>query len=121
MVTDSAASQSGEAVVTQIQDQILDARLARGLTTIVDNTSLRFHERTRLLAQARYYLRPCAAVLFDKVPLSECARRNAARERQVPADVLREHHQLIPTREQLLAEGFADILDPELVLSGSVR
>ncbi|MDT0347536.1 ATP-binding protein [Streptomyces litchfieldiae] len=110
MVTDSAASQSGEAVVAQIQDLVLDARLARNLTTLVDNTSLLVHARARLLAQARYYQRPCVAVLFDHVDLAERERRNAARVRQVPTDILRWQDTLIPTAEQLRSEGFMEVL-----------
>lgn len=110
MVADDAGSQSGEAAIAQIQDVVLDARLARNLTTIVDTTALLAHARARLLARARYYQRTVVAVLFDTVPLAECIRRNAARDRQVPQDILRWQHTVIPTAEQLRAEGFDQVL-----------
>ncbi|SOD67091.1 Predicted kinase [Streptomyces zhaozhouensis] len=109
MVCDDPSLQSGEAVIARIQDLVLDARLARNLTTLVDNTSLFPHARARLLAQARLYRRPRVAILFDHVDLEERVRRNAARDRQVPLDILRWQETLIPQPEQLLAEGFDQV------------
>ncbi len=111
LATGDAADQSATPVAAQIQDLLLDARLARGLTTVVDATNVYPHVRTGLLARARYWQRPALAVLFG-VPLHICQARNAARPRQVPDDVLRELHQRLPTAHQLQAEGFTTIHTP---------
>lgn len=108
MATDSEADQTATPVAAQIQDLLLDARLARGLTVIVDATNLHPHVRTKLLAKGRYWGRPVHAVLFD-LPLAVCQAQNAARERVVPDDILRAQYALRPTREQLLAKGFTAV------------
>ncbi|MFJ4192106.1 AAA family ATPase [Kitasatospora sp. NPDC089509] len=105
MATNSAADQSATTVALQVQDLLLDARLARGLTTIIDSTAIQPHARAHLLARARYWQRPCSAVLFD-VPLAVCEVQNALRPRVVPGAVLREQHRDLPGADQLIAEGF---------------
>lgn len=109
-VADSEADQSATTVAAQIQDLLLDARLSRNLLTVVDATNLLPHVRAKILARARAYRRPCVAVLFNGVDLAECERRNAGRDRQVPTELLRWQHTLIPTVEQLLDEGFTEVL-----------
>ncbi|KUL64775.1 hypothetical protein ADL28_08810 [Streptomyces violaceusniger] len=108
MATDDAADQSATPTAAQIQNLLLEARLARGLTTVVDSTNVLPHVRAGLLARARYYQRPAVAVLFQ-LPLAICQARNTARARQVPQDVVRELHQMNPTAEQLTAEGFTSV------------
>ncbi|GGV45876.1 hypothetical protein GCM10010495_74400 [Kitasatospora herbaricolor] len=108
MATDSMADQSATPVAAEIQNLLLDARLARNLTTVIDSTALLPHVRAGLLARARYWQRPAAAVLFN-LPLDLCRRQNSSRERVVPDHVLREQHRHLPTAEQLLAEGFAHV------------
>ncbi|MFF4227425.1 AAA family ATPase [Streptomyces abikoensis] len=103
--TDSEADQSATPIAAEIQNLLLDARLARGLTTVVDSTNIYPHVRAGLLARARYWQRPAAAVLFD-VPLPIVEAQNAARDRVVPVHILREHHRLLPTADQLHSEGF---------------
>ena len=121
-VADDESDQSATTVAAQIQDLLLDARLSRNLLTVLDNTNLLPHVRAKILARARTYQRPAVAVLFDHVDLEECERRNAARARQVPTDILRWQHTLIPTAEQLLAEGFEDVLPaPAEALAGGTR
>ncbi|MFD7731878.1 AAA family ATPase [Kitasatospora phosalacinea] len=108
MATDSAADQSATPIAAQIQDLLLDARLARRLLTVVDSTALMPHVRAHLLARARYWQRPACAVLFD-VPLERRRRLNAARERVVPDHILLDQEELLPTAEQLRREGFASV------------
>ncbi|MGA5508921.1 AAA family ATPase [Streptomyces umbrinus] len=103
--TDSEADQTATPVAAEIQNLLLDARLARGLCTILDSTNVMAHVRAGLLARARYWQRPTTVVLFD-VPRATVETQNAARDRVVPPHVVRELHELTPTREQLLAEGF---------------
>ncbi|MEV7782749.1 ATP-binding protein [Kitasatospora sp. NPDC088351] len=108
MATDSAADQSATPVADQVQTLLLDARLSRNLTTVVDSTALLAHVRASLLARARYWQRPCSAVLFE-VSLQRRRALNAGRERVVPDHVLVDQDRLIPSAEQLLAEGFAHV------------
>ncbi|MFD8463292.1 AAA family ATPase [Streptomyces antimycoticus] len=108
MATDDAADQSATPTAAQIQNLLLEARLARGLTTVVDSANVLPHVRAGLLARARYYQRPAVAILFN-LPLAICQARNTARARQVPKDVVRELHQMTPTAEQLAIEGFTSI------------
>ncbi|MFJ6140526.1 AAA family ATPase [Kitasatospora sp. NPDC092286] len=108
MATDSAADQSATPVADQVQTLLLDARLSRNLTTVVDSTALLAHVRAGLLARARYWQRPCSAVLFE-VPLESRRLLNAGRERVVPDHVLVDQEHQVPTMEQLLAEGFAHV------------
>ncbi|MFE6869599.1 AAA family ATPase [Kitasatospora sp. NPDC057692] len=108
MATDSAADQSATPVADQIQTLLLDARLSRSLTTVIDATGLYAHVRAALLARARYWQRPCVAVLFD-VSLERRRELNAGRERVVPDHVLVDQERLLPTAEQLRSEGFARV------------
>ncbi|MEU8764772.1 AAA family ATPase [Streptomyces sp. NPDC048659] len=108
LATDSEADQSATPVAAEIQNLLLDARLSRGLTVLVDSTNVFPHVRAGLLARARYWQRPIVAVLFD-VPLPTVLARNAGRRRVVPAAVVREHHQLLPAADQLQHEGFTAV------------
>src|SRR4051794_37289942 len=72
-------------------DQILAARLRRGLTTVVDTLGLDRDRRTRYLQAARSAGLPAVLVLFDTEP-ALCRLRNRERDRPVPAPALT--HQL---------------------------
>ncbi|MEU9398056.1 AAA family ATPase [Streptomyces sp. NPDC048324] len=114
--TDSEADQTATPVAAEIQNLLLDARLARNLRTIVDSTNVMPHVRAGLLARARYWQRPTAAILFD-VPLATVEIQNGSRDRMVPLHVVRELHGLMPTREQLLAEGFGTVYSASELVS----
>ncbi|MFD5342983.1 AAA family ATPase [Streptomyces anulatus] len=105
LAADTATDQSATPVAVQIQALLLDARLARGLTTIVDSTNLHAPARAGLLARAAHWQRPTVAVLFD-APLATVQAQNAGRNRVVPAHVVREFHSLLPTVDQLHDEGW---------------
>jgi predicted kinase len=68
-------------------DQIVAARLRRGLTAVVDTLGLDSARRLSYLALARSSGMPAVAVLVDTDPV-ECRRRNRARDRPVPAPAL---------------------------------
>jgi alkanesulfonate monooxygenase SsuD/methylene tetrahydromethanopterin reductase-like flavin-dependent oxidoreductase (luciferase family)/predicted kinase len=68
-------------------DQIVAARLRRGLTAVVDTLGLDPARRRGYLEMARSSGMPAVAVLVDTDP-AECRRRNRARDRVVPAAVL---------------------------------
>jgi predicted kinase len=68
-------------------DQIVAARVRRGLTTVIDTLGLDPGRRRGYLELARRHGLAGVAVLFDTGP-AECRRRNRARDRAVPAAVL---------------------------------
>ena len=68
-------------------ETIVSARLGRGLTTVVDTLGLDAVRRADWLARARAAGLPAVAVLLATTE-AECRRRNAARDRPVPAPVL---------------------------------
>jgi len=68
-------------------DQIVAARLRRGLTAVVDTLALDPARRRGYLDMARSSGMPAVAVLVDTDP-AECRRRNRARDQAVPAAVL---------------------------------
>ncbi|MGN6795171.1 MAG: LLM class flavin-dependent oxidoreductase [Streptosporangiaceae bacterium] len=68
-------------------DQIVAARLRRGLNTVVDSLGLDADRRRTHLALARHASLPAVAVLFG-TDAAECRRRNRERARPVPAAVL---------------------------------
>ncbi len=68
-------------------DQIVAARLRRGLTTVVDTLGLDPERRRGQRELARQAGLPAVAVLFDTDP-ALCRSRNATRDRSVPAAVL---------------------------------
>ncbi|MEW1724707.1 AAA family ATPase [Streptomyces sp. NPDC093109] len=107
--TDDMTDQSSTPVAAQIQRLLLDARLARDLTSIVDSTNVQRHVRAGLLARARYWQRDSTAVLLD-IPFDICERQNATRTRRVPYDILRAQHELLPTEQELIGEGFTDVV-----------
>jgi len=81
--TDQKASADAFAVL----DRIVEARLRRGLFTVIDATSLQADSRAGWRQLARAAGRPCHAVLFD-TPAAACRKRNKDRDRPVPARVL---------------------------------
>ena len=70
-------------------ERIVAARLSRGLTTVVDTLGLDADRRIAWRDAARAAGLPAVAVLLD-TPADECRRRNALRDRPVPAPALAE-------------------------------
>jgi alkanesulfonate monooxygenase SsuD/methylene tetrahydromethanopterin reductase-like flavin-dependent oxidoreductase (luciferase family)/predicted kinase len=68
-------------------DLIVSGRVRRGLTTVVDTLGLDAVRRGQLRDLARQHGLPAVAVAFDTPP-ALCRRRNAERDRPVPARVL---------------------------------
>jgi alkanesulfonate monooxygenase SsuD/methylene tetrahydromethanopterin reductase-like flavin-dependent oxidoreductase (luciferase family)/predicted kinase len=94
-----------------VLETVVAARLGRGLTTVVDTLGLDAGKRRAWLAQARAAGLPAVAVLLD-TPDAECRRRNAARDRPVPAPVLAGQLRSVrDVRGQLDAEGW-DLVAP---------
>jgi alkanesulfonate monooxygenase SsuD/methylene tetrahydromethanopterin reductase-like flavin-dependent oxidoreductase (luciferase family)/predicted kinase len=91
-------------------EQIVAARLRRGLTCVVDTLGLDPARRRAHLALARTHGLPAVAVLFD-VPEATARRRNAERDRPVPAPALRSQlARAAVVGEELAAEGWDAIV-----------
>ncbi|MFC9176767.1 AAA family ATPase [Streptomyces sp. NPDC057107] len=105
LVADDENDQSASADAFDLLHHIADKRMERGRLTVIDATNLRGGERSWLLGRARHWQRPLVAVLFD-VPLATVQAQNASRDRVVPAHVVSEFHALLPTVDQLHAEGW---------------
>jgi protein phosphatase len=89
MVADDPNDQTATEAAFELLHAALALRLARGRITVVDATNVERWARERLLAIARRYRRPAAAIVLD-LPLEVCLARNAARsDRQVPAAAVR--------------------------------
>ncbi len=87
-------------------DQIVAARLRRGLTTVVDTLGFDAERRRAQLELARRAGLPAVAVLFG-TGSAECRRRNRLRARPVPATVLDAQLRRMPdATAQITAEGW---------------
>jgi alkanesulfonate monooxygenase SsuD/methylene tetrahydromethanopterin reductase-like flavin-dependent oxidoreductase (luciferase family)/predicted kinase len=92
-------------------EQIVTARIRRGLTTVVDTLGTDTERRRNWLAQARAARLPAVALTF-RMDAAECRRRNRSRDRPVPAPVL--EAQLRRMRDvpgEVAAEGWDVVLD----------
>ena len=70
-----------------VADLVIDARLRRRLTTVVDTLGLDSDRRQSLRDRARAAGLPAVLVVLD-TPARLCRTRNAERDRPVPADAL---------------------------------
>jgi predicted kinase len=95
-VADDPTDQEATADAFRLLHAIVQARLKRGRTTVVDATNLTDGARRPLLALAARFARPVVAVVFDP-PLAVCLAQNAERPgRSVPDAVVRLHHAQLP-------------------------
>jgi alkanesulfonate monooxygenase SsuD/methylene tetrahydromethanopterin reductase-like flavin-dependent oxidoreductase (luciferase family)/predicted kinase len=93
-------------------DQIVAARLKRGLNTVVDTLGLDPARRRAQLEAARRAGLPAVAVLFDTDP-ALCRSRNAQRDRSVPAAVLDGQLRRVPAAaRELGTEGWDLVTRP---------
>lgn len=89
-----------------VLDQVVSARLRRGLTTVVDTLGFDAERRVRQLDLARQAGLPAVAVVFRTDP-AECRRRNRLRSVPVPATVLdNQLRRMADLEVQLAAEGW---------------
>lgn len=111
LVAGDPADQSATGDAFKVLHQVAQARLRRGLRTVVDATNLTVGARRSLLRRAAHAGRPAIAVVFD-VSLERCLRQNATREdRSVPEAVIHQQHSALRnTVERLPAEGFVGIV-----------
>lgn len=96
-------------------DQIVAARVTRGLTTVIDTLGLDAERRQTWLNLARQHNIPCVAVAFD-TPAAECRERNRNRAKRIPVDALAAQlRSWRSVRDALPTEGYDDILAPQPV------
>ncbi len=92
-----------------VLDVVLERRLRRGLTTVVDTLGLDAGRRAGYLVLASRHGVACHAVVFD-TPAATCRARNKARDHPVPSKVLSgQLAALAAVRPALPAEGFAGL------------
>ncbi|HEY5978814.1 MAG TPA: LLM class flavin-dependent oxidoreductase [Microlunatus sp.] len=96
-----------------VADLVIDARLRRGLTTVVDTLGLDPDRRRRLRDRARTAGLPAVLVVLH-TDARLCRARNAERDRPVPADVLTAQLRRVRT---LLAQTGDEGWDHVLVVS----
>ena len=106
---DQAVSRSAFSVL----HAALAGRLARGLLTVVDATSVTVRARRGLIERARAAHVPAVAIVLA-LPLEECLAGDLARRgRHVPGDVIRTQWRAMEASLAvpggLLAEGFATV------------
>jgi predicted kinase len=107
MLSDDATNQTIHAHVFATARYLLRQRLAiRQPITYVDATHLTRAERRPYIEIAEWYGCDIEAIFFD-IPLEECLRRNALRERIVPSDAIRAMAAKLQIPE--LAEGFTRV------------
>jgi F420-dependent oxidoreductase-like protein len=91
-------------------DQIVERRMARGLSTVIDTQGLDARKRTAWLQASRRFGIRCVAVTFDTPP-EECRARNRARGKPIPSAVLTAQLRTWRTVKGLLpAEGYDDVI-----------
>ena len=97
-------------------DQLLETRLGKGLTTVVDTLGLDADRRARYRDAAAAAGMACVAVGFDTAP-ELCRARNLERRNPIPKTVLdKQLREWRKTKVRLADEGFdAVIIDPRPV------
>jgi predicted kinase len=106
--------QAGSAAF-ELLEQIVDERLGRELTTVIDTLGFDQKRRARWIGRAHQAGIPAYAVLFD-TPGEECERRNAERDRPIPKTVLRKQVARFGKESDAIAdEGFDRVLNEQAV------
>jgi F420-dependent oxidoreductase-like protein len=115
VVGEGAHDLAASADAFALLEQIVAARIGRRLTTVIDTLGLDADRRRGWRELAARHRVHSVVVGFD-VPAAECRRRNAARERKIPAPILTgQLKQFEQARPGLAAEGFDEIIAPEPV------
>lgn len=88
MVGAGADDQAASTAAFGVLELIVDERIRRGLTTVIDTLGFDEDNRRRWIGKAHETGIPAHAVVFDTPP-AVCEERNEARERPIPKTVLR--------------------------------
>jgi F420-dependent oxidoreductase-like protein len=111
-------SASGDAFA--LLDAIVEQRLGRRLTTVVDTLGLDAERRARWIAWAHAHDVPRVAVVFV-APAAECRARNRARNKSVPDRVLAQQVRQVNEQRALLDAEFELVLAPTVVRTAPAR
>ncbi|WP_237498609.1 ATP-binding protein [Streptomyces sp. SID8373] len=112
MVSDEAGDQSATSSAVTAMHTVLEARLARKRTTVIDATNTETRVRAGLVRMARDHGVPTVALVVP-TPVSVCVERQAHRRpnRAVPEDVVRRQHaDMTAALPRLREEGFDHVL-----------
>jgi alkanesulfonate monooxygenase SsuD/methylene tetrahydromethanopterin reductase-like flavin-dependent oxidoreductase (luciferase family) len=122
VVGETEHDQRASADAFALLEQIVNSRLRRRLTTVIDTLGFDAELRARWRDAAHAVGVPCIAVFFDTPP-TECRRRNAARTIPVPASVLTNQLRRWPTERDIArAEPWDELLaaDPVVVVPAAL-
>ncbi|GAA4245590.1 LLM class flavin-dependent oxidoreductase [Dactylosporangium darangshiense] len=94
----------------ELLESVVERRVRRRLTTVIDTLGLDADRRRRWVALAREHGLPCVAIAFD-TPAAECRARNRARaQKRIPADALTQQLRAwARTKDVLAADGFSAV------------
>ncbi|MFD8609499.1 AAA family ATPase [Streptomyces sp. NPDC059631] len=112
LVSDEAGDQGATGDAVAALHTVLEARLARKRTTVLDATHTEFTVRARLVQTAHRHGVPAVAFVVP-TPEDVCVQRQAGRspDRAVPEDVVRRQHaEVTAALPQLYDEGFDDVV-----------
>lgn len=113
--------QKASADAFSVLESIVDARLKRGLVTVIDTLGLNSEDRQRWLLKAAEVGLPVVAVLFD-TDAKICRARNKRRSRSVPSKVLdNQLARYADARKQVGGEGFAAVFPADDVIPVELR
>ncbi len=103
-----------------VLESIVDARLKRGLVTVIDTLGLNAEDRHRWRDKATAAEMPCIAIVFD-TDAKTCKDRNKRRSRSISPSVLDSQiTRYAETRPLLETEGFAALYPSNEVLPVSL-
>jgi F420-dependent oxidoreductase-like protein len=115
MVGTGAQDQQASGAAFDLLEAIVDERLRRGLTTVIDTLGFDDGRRASWIERAHTAGIPAYAVLFD-TPGEECERRNAESERPLTKTVLRKQITRYPkVAEAVAGEDFDGVLTEQPV------
>lgn len=112
VMSDDCGDQSATVDAVDAMLLIVDRRMARGLNTVVDATSVLAKDRALLVDAAKKHNMPVIAVLVS-TPLDVCIERQQFRpaNRSVPEDAVTAQHQaMVHSHPNLRSEGFNDVV-----------
>lgn len=110
MVADDPNDQSATEAAFELLHTAAALRLARGRLTVIDATNVERWARGRLVALARRFSRPAAAIVLD-LPVEVALARNLVRDdrRLPPAAIRRQARWLAGSLVTVPDEGFAPV------------
>lgn len=106
MVGIDESDQRAGTAAFDLLERIVDERVGRGLTTVVDTLGFDAERRRRWIELAHAHGMPAYAIVFD-TPAAVCEERNGTRAKTVPKSVLRKQiSRMRAVRRSLGDDGF---------------